>query len=57
MKLLREAEIIIRDQGGSAILIESREQAIPFYLGNGYSISGDIYSKVGIPHRWMKKLL
>lgn len=56
-KLLREAESLIRDQGGSAISIESRKQAIPFYSGNGYSISGNIYNKVGIPHRRMKKLL
>lgn len=53
--LLKTAEEFIDQQGGTQILIEAREYAIPFYLKHGYEIIGDRFFKVTLPHKAMTK--
>jgi predicted GNAT family N-acyltransferase len=53
--LLRAAEDFIRSQGGTEIMIEAREYAMPFYKKHGYEISGNIFIKISLPHYKMVK--
>jgi len=54
-ELIKEAEALIKKQGGDNVIIESRDYAIPFYRKNGYLETGEIYRKINIPHQVMKK--
>ena len=56
-KLLKEAESIVTKQGGKEVVIEARSYAIPFYSNNGYTITGDVFEKINIPHQKMTKSL
>lgn len=54
-KLLIKAESLIRDQGGTEILVEARDYAIPFYIKHGYKKSGAMFEKLNIAHQRMTK--
>lgn len=53
--LLKEAESLIKKQGGEQAVIEAREYAVPFYQKNGYHVSGEAFEKINLPHLPMRK--
>ena len=56
-ELLQFAEDFAKSQGFTYIHCNARKEAVPFYLKNGYRISGDAFLEVGIPHVYMSKTL
>ncbi len=52
-----EAERRLRAQNFIEIQLHARENAIPFYLSLGYTLVGDWFTEVGIPHKKMLKPL
>lgn len=55
--MVRFSEQYARENGYNKIHMHARETAIPFYLGLGYSIEGEPFEEVTIPHRHMFKLM
>ncbi len=55
MQLLKFAEHWAQEKNYSKITCHARESATPFYLKNGYSIQGEVFEEVGIPHYRMFK--
>jgi len=53
MVLLAEAKAI--EMGKKKMVLNARDSALHFYLSLGYSIVGDQFEEVGIPHRRMEK--
>jgi GNAT superfamily N-acetyltransferase len=51
------AENIARDQGYRKLCMHARESALGFYQKLGYTISGDMFTEVTIPHYIMEKSL
>lgn len=51
------AENLARDAGGRTMMMHARKTAIGFYEKLGYSIAGEEFSEVGIPHVEMRKTL
>lgn len=47
------AQKIAFDKGYKKIELHARETAIPFYLSLGYSIIGEPFYEVGVPHKKM----
>ena len=56
-RLLEFAEQKARSYGFQRVVMDAREVARGFYEKNGYSVSGERYGKVGIPHYRMTKML
>lgn len=56
-ELVRFSEGFAREKGFTYIHCNARKTAVPFYLKHGYTISGDEFSEVGIPHYYMEKEL
>lgn len=57
-KVLQYLEAAGKQQGAKKIILQARENAIPFYLKHGYHITGDGILLFGvIPHKWMEKNL
>ena len=56
-RLVKYSEEISRANGYSMIQLNARDAAVPFYLGLGYEVHGDVFEEVGIPHRKMRKHL
>lgn len=56
-KLVLAAEVYIMEQAYSSIILHARKVAMGFYLGLGYTITGDEFTEVGIPHFMMEKSL
>lgn len=52
-----EAEKRLRTQNYIEIQLHARENAIPFYLNLNYTLVGDWFTEVGIPHKKMIKPL
>jgi len=52
-----EAERRLKTLNFKEIQLHARENAIPFYLSQGYSLVGDWFTEVGIPHKKMIKPL
>lgn len=46
-----------RQRGYAAVALHARETAVPFYLGLDYTLVGEPFEEVGIPHRKMTKSL
>lgn len=46
-----------KEQGYHTIELHARETAVPFYLSQGYTIGKEPFEEVGIPHRFMAKVL
>jgi predicted GNAT family N-acyltransferase len=55
--MVQESERLALEKGYSRIELHARESAGPFYKSLGYSVSGDIFEEVGIPHLFMSKNL
>ncbi len=55
--LINFAENVARDKGYHTMIMHARKSAIGFYQKFGYSISGDEFQEVSIPHYVMKKAL
>ena len=55
--LMQFAENIARDRGFRKITMHARKTATGFYEKLGYSVSGDQFEEVSIPHFIMEKVL
>ncbi len=55
--VIREAERLIKEQGGSCVLLHSQCRAAEFYEKQGYTQYGDMDYDEDCPHIWMKKQL
>jgi len=53
MVALAEAKAI--EMGKQKMVLHARDSALDFYLSLGYSIVGDQFEEVGIPHQRMEK--
>ena len=56
-KLVKYLEKLAKERGINEITLDARFNAIPFYEKLGYECCSDIYDKIGIKHRDMKKAL
>lgn len=54
-KLMAELERYIRAQNAEIMILDSQDQAIPFYEKSGFSMEGDGFMDAGIPHHRMTK--
>jgi predicted GNAT family N-acyltransferase len=54
--LVKEAEKYSWQQGYHKIVLHARRHASGFYLKTGYTITGDVFTEVNIPHIMMEKL-
>lgn len=55
--VIKEAERLIKEQGGSCVLLHSQCRAAEFYEKQGYTKFGDIDYDEDCPHIWMRKYL
>lgn len=55
--LLNFAENVAKDTGCSNMIMHARKTAIGFYEKQGYSVYGDEFEEVTLPHVSMKKML
>ncbi|MBX6379063.1 MAG: GNAT family N-acetyltransferase [Thermoflavifilum aggregans] len=53
--LLQYAEQIARSKGFQTIVLHARVYAMAFYQKHGYTVTGDEFTEVTIPHVKMKK--
>jgi len=56
-KLVQFVEIEAKKKGITHFELNARKSAVSFYLSMNYSIEGDEFEEVGIPHIKMKKVL
>jgi predicted GNAT family N-acyltransferase len=56
-KMVLESEQIARGRGFTKMILHARDTAVPFYLKLGYTIEGEPFEEVTIPHRLMVKAL
>jgi predicted GNAT family N-acyltransferase len=56
-RMVTYSEKIARERGFSRMELNARKTAVDFYLKNGYTIVGDEFTEVGIPHFKMMKNL
>lgn len=54
-KMVRFAEVFAREAGYKNMVLNARKTAVPFYLKQGYSIVGDEFLEINIPHYKMQK--
>jgi len=55
--MIIETERRLQNDGFQSIELNARESAIPFYLSLGYSLVGEWFTEVGIPHKKMLKAI
>ncbi len=55
--LMQFAENISRDRGYNKIMMHARKTAIPFYEKLGYTVTGEEFTEVKLPHYCMEKAL
>ena len=55
--LLNYVENIARDKGCIKIMMHARLTAIGFYQRMGYTVVGNVFEELGIPHRYMEKTI
>ena len=56
-KMLKEAEDIIRQDGGKNTMISGQVRVEKFYEKLGYQKQGEVFLDEDCPHIWMKKVL
>ena len=56
-KMLKEAEDIIRQDGGKSTMISGQVRVEKFYEKLGYQKQGEVFLDEDCPHIWMKKVL
>lgn len=49
------AENLARDKGFTKMIMHARDTAIGFYEKLGYSVNGDVFMEVNLPHHTMEK--
>jgi len=54
-RVVQAAEEIAWREGGIRIEMHARLAVLPFYQKLGYTVEGDVFTEVGIPHYFMKK--
>ena len=54
--MITKLELWIKFKGYKKIVLSARDTAVAFYLSLGYSIEGEIFEEVGIPHQSMFKI-
>ena len=54
-RLVASAEAKAIEMGKENMILHARDSALDFYLSLGYSIVGDQFEEVGIPHHRMEK--
>jgi GNAT superfamily N-acetyltransferase len=55
--LVAASEDLARAHGFQVMILHARQTAVPFYLNLLYSIEGEPFEEVTIPHRLMRKQL
>jgi len=55
--LVEASELIAKQHGFRKMVLNSRATAVPFYLSLDYTVEGDEFEEVGIPHFKMWKAL
>lgn len=56
-RMVEFSEKVAREEGYTRIELNARKTAVSFYLKNGYSIVGEEFTEIGIPHfRMIKEL-
>ena len=55
--LVLAAEESARQRGFQEVILHARDTAVPFYLALGYTVEGDMFEEVTIPHFKMGKRL
>lgn len=53
--LVQFSEGLLQKEGVPGIFLHARETAVGFYRKAGYTVVGDTFYEVGIPHRHMEK--
>lgn len=56
-QLVWECERHAMKQGAQEIILHAREPVVGFYKRLGYTVEGDPFEEVGLPHRLMRKRL
>ncbi len=56
-KLVLVAEEFAVENGFNLIYCNARDSAVPFYKKSGYTIKGEMFAEVSIPHYYMEKKL
>lgn len=56
-KLVQFVELEAKKLGITHFELNARKSAVPFYLSMNYTLEGEEFEEVGIPHFKMKKLL
>ncbi len=56
-KMVAKFELEAKMRGQNRVVLHARENAIEFYTKLGYSVEGDWFQEVGIPHKKMIKSL
>ena len=55
--LVAFSEELAREQGFGQMTLHARTTAVPFYLQQGYSVVGDEFEEVTLPHLTMVKMM
>lgn len=55
--LVEYAEAAAVSRGCREITLHARQSAVPFYEKLGYSVTGEPFTEIGLPHRHMTKRL
>ena len=55
--MVRFSEEFVKAKGFTSIELHARETAVPFYLSLNYTLVGDRFEEVGIPHFKIVKVL
>jgi predicted GNAT family N-acyltransferase len=56
-QLVEASEVLARQQGFDTMELNARDTAVPFYLKLNYTVVGERFEEVGIPHFKMMKPL
>lgn len=55
--LVKFAEKFARNKGFKSIVLHARESVVPFYKKMAYSVKGNSFTEVSLPHFYMEKRL
>lgn len=56
-RLVRELEAEVARLGFRTVMLHARDSAVGFYGRLGYEVFGEPFMEVGIPHRYMRRLV
>lgn len=55
LKIMAEAENVVRSKGGNRIMLDSQVRVAPFYEAAGFRRTDETLIIEGVPHVWMEK--